>query len=186
MKARVLVLALAFVALTGTAWAETAYITDQIYVSLRPGQNNDDPPIKTVRSGTALEVLQRANGFVQVRDASGVEGWVADRYLTSDPPAKLKLDALNKQVDDLRQQLAQAQVGQKQAEAAAAGAKAELTQQPPQPAAPPPAASSPGIEFFSLIWLAVAFAMLVIGFVAGVIWLREVNRKKLGGMHLRI
>jgi len=28
--------------------------------------------------------------------------------------------------------------------------------------------------------------MLIIGFAAGVWWLRELNRRKLGGMHLRI
>jgi hypothetical protein len=39
---------------------------------------------------------------------------------------------------------------------------------------------------FSWLWLLVSFAMLIIGFWAGVAWLRERNRKKLGGMHLRV
>ncbi len=39
---------------------------------------------------------------------------------------------------------------------------------------------------FNWLWLLVSFAMLIIGFWAGVAWLREHNRKKLGGMHLRI
>ena len=46
-----------------------------------------------------------------------------------------------------------------------------------------PCAESTG---FSYGWLALSFAMLIIGFVAGVVWLRERNRKKLGGMYLRI
>ncbi|GMQ90905.1 MAG: hypothetical protein BMS9Abin11_0210 [Gammaproteobacteria bacterium] len=39
---------------------------------------------------------------------------------------------------------------------------------------------------FSWLWLLFSFAMLIIGFWAGVVWLREHNRKKLGGMHLRV
>lgn len=39
---------------------------------------------------------------------------------------------------------------------------------------------------FSWLWLLFSFAMLIIGFWAGAAWLRERNRKKLGGMHLRI
>lgn len=39
---------------------------------------------------------------------------------------------------------------------------------------------------FSWLWLLFSFAMLVVGFWAGMAWLREHNRKKLGGMHLRI
>ena len=36
------------------------------------------------------------------------------------------------------------------------------------------------------LWLGVSFAMLLIGFGLGAIWLRERNRRKLGGMYLRI
>jgi len=39
---------------------------------------------------------------------------------------------------------------------------------------------------FSLAWLIVSFAMLIIGFVAGVIWVRESIRKRMGGMYLRV
>jgi hypothetical protein len=42
------------------------------------------------------------------------------------------------------------------------------------------------LKSLHFLWLGISFAMLIIGFAAGVIWLREVNRKKLGGMYLRI
>lgn len=48
---------------------------------------------------------------------------------------------------------------------------------------PAPRAESAG---FAYGWLALSFAMLIIGFIAGVVWLRERNRRKLGGMYLRI
>ena len=103
MKRSFMVLVLALLA--GVAHAETVYITDQLYVSLRPAQNNDGPSIKTERTGTALQVLGRDNGFVQVKDPSGDQGWIADRYLTSEPPARLKLDGLALKLDEMQAQL---------------------------------------------------------------------------------
>ena len=57
--------------------------------------------------------------------------------------------------------------------------------QAPEVSPPPP---SPCAETagFSYGWLALSFAMLILGFVSGIVWLRERNRKKLGGMYLRI
>ena len=56
---------------------------------------------------------------------------------------------------------------------------------PPSPAIAPP---SDGGEspYVVAAWLGLSFAMLVIGFFAGMTWLRETNRRKLGGMYLRI
>jgi hypothetical protein len=54
--------------------------------------------------------------------------------------------------------------------------------------APPPvtpAAANTGFGF-SYLWLGISFAMLVIGFAAGVRWLRESIRKRSGGMYLRV
>ena len=39
---------------------------------------------------------------------------------------------------------------------------------------------------FSWLWLLISFAMLGIGFWAGVAWLQRRHRKRLGGMHLRV
>lgn len=52
-----------------------------------------------------------------------------------------------------------------------------------RPPLPSPCTEAGG---FSYGWLALSFAMLILGFIAGVMWLRERNRKKLGGMYLRI
>lgn len=37
-----------------------------------------------------------------------------------------------------------------------------------------------------LLWIGISFAMLVVGFLSGVAWLRKRHRKRLGGMHLRV
>ncbi|MEE8511794.1 MAG: hypothetical protein V3S36_04065, partial [Acidiferrobacterales bacterium] len=42
------------------------------------------------------------------------------------------------------------------------------------------------VGVLDLLWLGISFAMLIMGFVVGAVWLRERNRRRLGGMYLRI
>lgn len=51
------------------------------------------------------------------------------------------------------------------------------------PVAPPPPPEDGG---FSFIWLGIAFAMLLLGFVGGIVWVKESIRRRMGGLHLRI
>lgn len=197
------------------ASAETAYVSDNIQAGIRTQPNKDGPPLKIVSTGTVLEVLERMAGFARVRDADGTEGWMDAGVLSADPPARLQLEGLKSQVNTLKAQVgkAQATLAQETAKSAELARKlAEKTAQaekyagqipPPTPvpqqlvtpepastpAAPPSQANGQrmaGYAWFSLGWSAFSFAMLVVGFLAGVTWLREVNRKKLGGMYLRI
>ena len=77
-------------------------------------------------------------------------------------------------------------------DAALQAASEAAAEQAKQPVAAPEASPFPasqeagGDGWFSPGWMAFSFAMLIIGFFAGVVWLREVNRRKLGGMYLRI
>ena len=58
---------------------------------------------------------------------------------------------------------------------------------PPPVVAPPVGKTSKDTGFISsYLWLGISFAMLGIGFAAGVKWLRESIRKRSGGMYLRI
>ena len=42
------------------------------------------------------------------------------------------------------------------------------------------------VGVLDLLWLGISFAILIVGFVVGAVWLRERNRRRLGGMYLRI
>jgi hypothetical protein len=105
--------------------------------------------------------------------------------------------------DDLnkaRAQLAETQERLKKADAAFAQEHARTgelqkslteakTAPPPAPVAASPA---PVVEESTddwrtvLLWLGVSFAMLGLGFVIGVVWLRESIRRRSGGMYLRV
>jgi len=202
----VTLLALLFPAL---ASAETAYVTDKLQAGIRAQPGRDTPPIKTVSTGAALEVLERAANFARVRDADGVEGWIDAGVLSAEPPARSQLEGLKGQISGLKGQLekAQATLAQETAKSADLAQKlADKTAQlektavePVAPAAEPATAAGHAADqraaaeptgqdgsWFSPGWLAFSFAMLIVGFLAGVVWLREVNRRKLGGMYLRI
>ncbi len=187
-------------ALPAISYAESAYVTDRLVVSIREGQGNEYPAIKSVASGAKLEVLQRLGGFALVRDTDNKEGWIAERYLVDSPPAHLQLKSVrrdlkksNTDLANLTQQLKTAKKSAKRDTQrlleleskveTAGGNKAVVAGDNPENR------SSTGLwsNFrFDLIWLAISFAMLITGFLAGVIWLRELNRKKMGGMYLRI
>ena len=65
-------------------------------------------------------------------------------------------------------------------EAAARGSAA------PAPELPPRVADSKPKSGFSFLWLGIAFAMLVLGFIGGVVWVKESIRRRMGGMYLRV
>lgn len=201
------VMVLAMLGLFSAAQAETVYVAERLRIGLRTEASETGAAIKTVESGVPLEELERLDRFVHVRDPQGAEGWIEARYLTPELPARLQLVKLQEDLAKSRSQTAEAQAQLKKAQAAAAEQAATIkaleqeaadkpatlptatpVQVPPPPVtAPPVGKTSKDAGFiFSYLWLGISFAMLGIGFAAGVKWLRESIRKRSGGMYLRI
>jgi SH3 domain protein len=179
--------------------AETVYVTERLPTALRTAFAEGSPVVKTIEGGAQLEVLERAERFARVRDAQGAEGWIEARWLVNAPPARPQLDRSQAELAKLRTELnaAQARIGQLETKLSQETARGvELAQTAEQVRAEADAAaanSAPAASIpagndtdFSWGWLVLAFAMLWLGFGAGVVWLRERNRKRLGGMYLRI
>jgi len=181
--------------LAGAVSAETVYVSERQFVNLRGDFVDAAIVVKRLQSGDALEVLERADLLLRVRDAQGAEGWIEPRLVSATPPPKLRLAALEKELGQVKAALAAEQQKVKAADAQLAAQKEKLANTREKlavaAAAPPPMpepalpAESPGFRF-SLPWLAIAFAMLGIGFIVGVIWVREGIRRRMGGMHLRV
>ncbi len=172
---------------TLSAHAETLYVTERLPIALRAAFAEGSPVVKTVEGGAAMEVLDRADSFVQVRDAQGAEGWVEARFLTNAPPARPQLDRTQGELTRVRKELTEAQTRIKEYEEKAAQVAASV-EAPPVKAPELTAQTAPVSTDtdFSVGWIILAFAMLGIGFGAGVLWVRERHRKRLGGMYLRI
>ncbi|MBI3898812.1 MAG: SH3 domain-containing protein [Gammaproteobacteria bacterium] len=190
-------------------FAETVYVIDRLTVPLRAEPTATAAILATADTGDALEVIGRDGVSVQVRDSHGVEGWIEASLLLPQPPAAAPLKLLRAELERTRTQLvaAQALIDQGHmttapstealqeeltaARAQLARTRAELTQRDmalagASPGVVPPVPTAPAASRFSLIWLIASFAMLVIGFIGGVIWVRESIRRRMGGMYLRI
>ncbi len=75
---------------------KTVYVIDQITITLRAGQGTQHQILRTLPSGTSMEVLRvnEESGYSQVRTKDGVEGWVLSQYLINEPTSKIKLTAV--------------------------------------------------------------------------------------------
>lgn len=183
------------------ARAETVYVAERLRIGLRAEVVETSAVVKTVETGTPLEIVERFDKLVRVRDPQGTEGWIEARFLTPDPPVRLQLAKLQEDLARSRAQATEAQAQLKKAQSAlaeqtnkikelekAAGEKPIPAPAAPVVVTPPPVIPAVAHDGFRLSypWLGFSFAMLVIGFAAGVRWLRESIRKRSGGMYLRV
>lgn len=182
------------------AGAETLYVAERLRLGLHAEPTDESAVVKTVETGVPLEVVERRENYVQVREPQGAVGWIEGRLLTPDPPARPQLARLQEELSRSRAQTAEAQAQLKKAQAALAeqGLKAKdpakTADDPAASNTAPVAAKAPPVKpgatdngaRFSYLWLGISFAMLGIGFAAGVRWLRESIRKRSGGMYLRV
>lgn len=170
--------------------AETVYIKERQVASVRSAPAADGQIVGRAATGTGLELLEQNDTHSRVRIADGTEGWVANSFIGREKPAALKILAaetrmkqaqadaakLARQVKELEYQLKT----QKDSLVKAAEAAEQKPEDAPEPVVSP-------MNFnLDLLWLGISFAMLIAGFAAGVLWLRERTRRKLGGMHIRV
>ncbi len=78
------------------------YVSDQLVITLRTGQGSTYQIIRTLPSGTKLDVLEMTDtGYARVRTEDGDEGWIRSQYLSPEPIARLKLQTAEKNLDKL-------------------------------------------------------------------------------------
>lgn len=72
---------------------KNVYVIDQITITLRSGQGTQHQILRTLPSGSPLQILGQNNdtGYTHVRTKDGVEGWVLSQYLIDEPTSKIKL-----------------------------------------------------------------------------------------------
>ena len=107
---KIIVFLFTFLFIHTIAAAETMYVSDQLLITFRQGKSTEHKILKTLKTGAPLEILERAEGdnYVKVRLQSGAEGYVLNQYLTNDTPKPILISRLEKQLEKIRQQLAQA------------------------------------------------------------------------------
>lgn len=81
----------------------TAYVTDELEITLRSGQGNDYRIVGLLRSGAELEVLERGETWTRVRRGDD-EGWVRSVYLQDEPGAVNQLNEAQAELETLREE----------------------------------------------------------------------------------
>jgi SH3 domain protein len=82
--------------LAGSAWAETAYVTDKLQLNMYATQDLGGSSLKKLRSGDKVEVLSRNGMVAEVKADSGQQGWVKNLYLVADEPARSRINQLER------------------------------------------------------------------------------------------
>ena len=96
---------LAQFAIIQLAFADTRYVSDQLIITLRPGKSTEHRIIKTLKSGTPLEVLEEDKTYLKVRTADGAEGYVLRQYVTSEPPKIQRIKELEEYNSSLEEKI---------------------------------------------------------------------------------
>jgi SH3 domain protein len=90
-------------ALPLAAFAETRYVSDQLLITLRTGKGTEYQVLKTLPSGTRLELLDDDGEYSHVRTADGLEGWARNQYLIDTPIARDQLVTAKQKLENLQE-----------------------------------------------------------------------------------
>ena len=93
-------------ALSTSALAETAYVTDNLRLGLHQAADTSDRAFRTLESGQEVEILSRDRNYAQVQLPDGVQGYLKAAYLVFEKPAKLIVSQTQAENESLAQQLA--------------------------------------------------------------------------------
>jgi hypothetical protein len=188
-----------------TARAEQRYIVEQLVVNLTAEPANAGDRVAQLKSGDAVELIEKQGDWAHVRLASGADGWVKTSYLTTEVPLKERLAARDREVEKLRAALAQAKGGApaaapaKDAQAAAARAPATRAADEHSVGAAAPGgdsnltAATPLLTMRATtahpsygrpLLIAAVLASLAIGFLLGWRTLDRRIRRKYGGLKI--
>ncbi len=87
--------------LPATSRTETVYVSEEFEITMRTGPGNDRKIISLIKSGNAMEILEKGQEWSMVRIPSGKEGWVLNRYITTSQPSAMVLERVRKEYDVL-------------------------------------------------------------------------------------
>jgi Bacterial SH3 domain len=208
VRYREALLLLPVVAVAPAIHAETLYVVEQLVVNVNSAPDASGERVANIKSGDAVEVLDRQGDQIHVHLANGTEGWVRKSYLSADEPLHVRLTERTAEVEKLKQDVtrlegdlaaakagarakpdgAQTNIGVGSPVAAAPGAAASSV--PPaseQPAHEPPYFMTPPDSPARPVWhwaLGSFVVALGLGFLLGWQMLDRRIRRKYGGLRI--
>lgn len=127
--------------------AETLYVIEQLVVNVNSAPDATGERIANIKSGDAVEVLDRQGDQIQVHLANGTEGWVRKSYLSAEEPARVRLGERTAEVEKLKQDITRLEgelaAAKTASHAKPGGAQTNTAAAGPAPATPPASAATP-------------------------------------------
>ncbi len=74
------------IAMTDAAFGETLYVSAKS-AQVRAGKTSLDPVVANLNLGETVEVVKRADRWLQVKTAKGTTGWIYDNKVSASKPA---------------------------------------------------------------------------------------------------
>ncbi len=99
------ILGITLILMTKLVYAEDRYVIDKLQITFRTGPGNDRKIISLLNSDQKVEVLEPSGDWVKVRLQNGKEGWVLQRYLTTETPCRTRFSLANQSIDQLENDL---------------------------------------------------------------------------------
>lgn len=179
--------------------AETLYVIEQLMVNVNSAPDATGERVTTIKSGDAVEVLDRQGDQVHVHLGNGTEGWVRKSYLSEQEPLQHRLTERNAEVEKLKQDVARLESAVAAAKgastatppatapAAAPAARAEDNAVAPEPGHEPPYFMTPPDAPAHPVWhwaLGSFVVALGLGYVLGWYMLDRRIRRKYGGLRI--
>ncbi len=96
----VIFLALLFFYGQGDGLAETMYVTDLLYLSLRDAPDPTRPSLRVLKSATQVELLETEGAWAEIMLEDGKTGWVQRKFLVKELHSSLINEDLKTQVQE--------------------------------------------------------------------------------------
>jgi SH3 domain protein len=89
-----------FTATIKSVFADTRYVSDELIISVRDGQNQDDNVLGHIRTGTAVDVLEEKGRYLKIKTENGLEGWVQAQYIIPEKPNARIIEDLRNELNE--------------------------------------------------------------------------------------
>jgi len=93
------------------AFAEIQYVSDMLIISVREGQNPEDPAVGYLPSATPVKVLEETDELMRIRTDGGLEGWVRKKFIVAEKPKAIVIAELKQQISELEKNLQELPTG---------------------------------------------------------------------------
>jgi SH3 domain protein len=94
------IFAIIFTGTIKSVFADTRYVSDELIISVRDGQNQDDNVLGHIRTGTAVDVLEEKGRYLRIKTENGLEGWVQAQYIIPEKPNARIIEDLRNEINE--------------------------------------------------------------------------------------